>query len=44
MLAFEYTMRKNTFLFLFSFQEFEDHRDADDAIYELNGKELCDER
>ena len=44
LLAFEYTMRKNTFLFLFSFQEFEDHRDADDAIYELNGKELCDER
>lgn len=27
-----------------SFQEFDDHRDADDAVYELNGKELCSER
>ena len=26
------------------FQEFEDYRDADDAVYELNGKELCSER
>ena len=26
------------------FQEFDDHRDADDAVYELNGKELCGER
>lgn len=25
-------------------QEFDDHRDADDAVYELNGKELCSER
>uniref|UniRef100_A0A8C5QFV8 Uncharacterized protein n=1 Tax=Leptobrachium leishanense TaxID=445787 RepID=A0A8C5QFV8_9ANUR len=24
--------------------EFEDHRDADDVVYELNGKELCSER
>ncbi|MGH0132303.1 UNVERIFIED_CONTAM: hypothetical protein FKN15_050512 [Acipenser sinensis] len=24
--------------------EFDDHRDADDAVYELNGKELCSER
>lgn len=26
------------------FQEFEDYRDADDAVYELNGKELLGER
>lgn len=26
------------------FQEFDDHRDADDAVYELNGKELLGER
>lgn len=26
------------------FQEFDDYRDADDAVYELNGKELCGER
>ena len=29
--------------FLFN-QEFEDHRDADDAVYELNGKDLCGDR
>lgn len=28
----------------FCWQEFDDHRDADDAVYELNGKELCSER
>ncbi|MGH0160966.1 UNVERIFIED_CONTAM: hypothetical protein FKN15_009037 [Acipenser sinensis] len=27
----------------FGFVEFDDHRDADDAVYELNGKELCNE-
>lgn len=25
-------------------QEFEDARDADDAVYDLNGKVLCGER
>lgn len=30
--------------FLLFWQEFDDHRDADDAVYELNGKELCSER
>ncbi|KAI5644848.1 RNA recognition motif domain-containing protein [Phthorimaea operculella] len=28
----------------YGFVEFEDHRDADDAVYELNGKELLGER
>ncbi|RVE57595.1 hypothetical protein OJAV_G00217760 [Oryzias javanicus] len=28
----------------FGFVEFDDHRDADDAVYELNGKELLSER
>lgn len=26
------------------FQEFDDYRDADDAVYELNGKDLLGER
>ena len=30
--------------FCLSLKEFEDYRDADDAVYELNGKELCGER
>lgn len=41
----------NSFLFIFSpclprygFVEFDDLRDADDAVYELNGKDLCGER
>lgn len=29
---------------IYLFQEFDDHRDADDAVYELNGKELLGER
>lgn len=35
------------FCLLFSrygFVEFDDLRDADDAVYELNGKDLCGER
>lgn len=28
----------------YCFVDFEDHRDADDAVYELNGRELCGER
>lgn len=31
-------------VFCFVGQEFDDHRDADDAVYELNGKELLGER
>lgn len=31
-------------LLIYLFQEFDDHRDADDAVYELNGKELLGER
>lgn len=30
--------------FVLVLQEFEDPRDADDAVYELDGKELCSER
>lgn len=28
----------------YGFVEFDDPRDADDAVYELNGKDLCGER
>uniref|UniRef100_A0A8B9VJ16 RRM domain-containing protein n=1 Tax=Anas zonorhyncha TaxID=75864 RepID=A0A8B9VJ16_9AVES len=31
-------------LMLYGFVEFDDLRDADDAVYELNGKDLCGER
>jgi len=30
--------------FIFDVQEFDDARDADDAVYELNGKELLGDR
>lgn len=33
-----------SFISSYGFVEFEDNRDADDAVYELNGKELCGER
>lgn len=33
-----------SFFSSYGFVEFEDNRDADDAVYELNGKELCGER
>lgn len=31
-------------LYRYGFVEFDDPRDADDAVYDLNGKELCGER
>jgi len=33
-----------TFFSLSVAQEFDDYRDADDAVYEMNGKELLGER
>lgn len=36
-------MKCEPILFLW-FQEFDDYRDADDAVYELNGKDLLGER
>ncbi len=38
------SFKKKYLLCVLSSQEFDDHRDADDAVYELNGKELCSER
>lgn len=32
------------FLLRYGFVEFDDPRDADDAVYDLNGKDLCGER
>jgi hypothetical protein len=34
----------NTQMTVSPLQEFDDARDADDAVYELNGKDLCGER
>lgn len=31
-------------LFSYGFVEFDDPRDADDAVYDLNGKDLCGKR
>ena len=39
----KYVKVKDTFSFCF-LQEFDDPRDADDAVYELNGRELMGER
>lgn len=35
---------KRLLFFRYGFVEFDDPRDADDAVYDLNGKELCGER
>ena len=29
---------------IYSFQDFDDYRDADDAVYDLNGRELLGSR
>lgn len=42
--AEEGTIYLSILSFRYGFVEFEDNRDADDAVYELNGKELCGER
>lgn len=42
--AFTSTFDQHFLCFRYGFVEFEDNRDADDAVYELNGKELCGER
>ena len=34
----------SSLLFSYLFQEFDDYRDADDAVYDLNGKELLGDR
>jgi hypothetical protein len=31
-------------VYSYGFVEFDDPRDADDAVYDLNGKDLCGER
>lgn len=37
-------IRGFSLLIILSSQEFDDPRDAEDAVYELDGKELCNER